>query len=156
MEKPSSQLLTMKEGVPVRSSSSPKRWRLTAERRTILREIYTIPSHFTAKELLFRMKRKRRKVSRATIYRTLHLFQQKGLIEKVELGGLNSRYECFSNRTHHDHLICVGCGKIIEFQSPVLEEHQAKVCQLHRFHSLSHTLQILGYCKSCRQKLNIP
>ena len=140
----------------MRNSSSPKRWRLTAERRSILREIHTIPSHFTAKELLSRMKKKRKEVSRATIYRTLELFQQEGLIEKVELGGLNSRYECISNRPHHDHLICIGCGKIIEFQSPELEENQTRVCQLNRFHSISHTLQLLGYCKSCRQKLKIP
>ena len=140
----------------MRNSSSPKQWRLTAERKIILREIHTIPSHFTAKELLSRIRRKRKKVSRATLYRALELFQQEGLIEKVELGGLDSRYECISNRPHHDHLICVACGKIIEFQSPVLEESQAKICQWHLFHPISHTLQILGYCKGCRQKLKIP
>lgn len=139
----------------MRNSSSPKRWRLTAERRIILREIHTIPSHFTAKELLSRMKRKRKKVSRATIYRTLELFQRKGLIEKVELGGLNSRYECTYNRPHHDHLICVSCGEIIEFQSPMVEKNQAEVCQSYSFHPLSHTLQVLGYCKNCRLKLKI-
>jgi len=140
----------------VRNSSAPKRWKLTAERRILLREIHTIPSHFTAQELISRMKRKRKKVSRATIYRTLELFQQEGLIEKVELGGENSRYECISHRPHHDHLICVNCGKVIEIQSPVLEEHKEKVCRSHHFLPRSHTLQILGYCRSCRQKLKIP
>jgi len=122
----------------------------------MLREIHTIPSHFTAKELLSRMKRKRKKVSRATIYRALELFLQEGLIEKVELGGGNSRYECISHRPHHDHLICVNCGKIIEVQSPVLEENKTKVCQSYHFLPISHTLQILGYCQSCRQKPKIP
>ncbi|TKJ34510.1 transcriptional repressor [bacterium (candidate division B38) B3_B38] len=140
----------------MRNSSAPKRWRLTAERRIMLREIHTIPSHFTAKELLSRMKRKRKKVSRATIYRALELFLQEGLIEKVELGGGNSRYECISHRPHHDHLICVNCGKIIEVQSPVLEENKTKVCQSYHFLPISHTLQILGYCQSCRQKPKIP
>ncbi len=102
------------------------------------------------------MKKKRKKVSRATIYRTLELFQQEGLIEQVELGGENSRYECISLRPHHDHLICVNCGTIIEVQSPVLEEHKAKVCRSHHFLPRSHTLQIHGYCQSCRQKLKIP
>lgn len=140
----------------MRNSSALKRWRLTAERRIMLREIHTIPSHFTAKELLSRMKRKRKKVSRATIYRALELFLQEGLIEKVELGGGNSRYECISHRPHHDHLICVNCGKIIEVQSPVLEENKTKVCQSYHFLPISHTLQILGYCQSCRQKPKIP
>ena len=147
--------MTIREKGPMLNSSSPKRWRLTAERRIILKEIHTMPSHFTAKELLSRMKSKKKKVSRATIFRALELFQKERLIEKVELGGESSRYELISNRPHHDHMICVGCGKIIEFQSSLLEENKAKVCQRHHFYPISHTLQMLGYCKNCRQKLKI-
>jgi len=126
--------------------------KLTNERVALVREIFSQHYHFEADELLFKMKEKRLKISRATIYRTLELLVKSGMVRRVHLGEDHYHYEYVSGDSHHDHLICTTCGTVIEFHDPVLEERQLEICGRKKFTPTFHNLQILGICDSCRRR----
>ena len=126
--------------------------KLTRERAALVREIFSTHYHFEADELLFKMKEKRLKISRATIYRTLELLVKSGMVRRVHLGEDHYHYEFVRGNSHHDHLICTTCGSVIEFNDPILEERQIEICQRKKFTPTFHNLQILGLCDSCRRK----
>ena len=123
--------------------------RLTAERRVILRGIHSCGGHFDADTLLDHFRRRGDQVSRATVYRTLGTLVELGLLRKIEMGDRQSLYEPAEGREHHEHLICVRCGEIIEFVEPEIERLQEEVCLRSRFTPLDHTLQIYGICHTC-------
>src|SRR5437867_6979992 len=100
----------------------------TAERAALVREIFATHYHFEADELLFKMKEKRVKISRATVYRTLELLVKSGMVRRVHLGEDHYHYEHVTGNSHHDHLICTTCGTVIEFNDPVLEARQREIC----------------------------
>jgi Fur family ferric uptake transcriptional regulator len=126
--------------------------KLTTERAALVREIFSTHYHFEADELLFKMKEKQLKISRATIYRTLELLVKSGMVRRVHLGEEHYHYEHVSGNSHHDHLVCTTCGAVIEFHDPVLEARQREICERKRFTPTFHNLQILGVCESCRKK----
>lgn len=123
--------------------------KLTPERRTVLREVFQHHGHLDADQLLVRLRTKEERVSRATIYRTLELLVDSGLIWKVSLGGSQSHYELAYGAKHHDHLICMSCGQVIEFVNERIEQLQEKVCRDHGFHPMRHNMQIFGHCSKC-------
>ncbi len=126
--------------------------KLTNERTALVREIFAIHYHFEADELLFKMKEKRVKISRATVYRTLELLVKSGMVRRVHLGEDHYHYEHVTGNSHHDHLICTTCGTVIEFNDPLLEARQHEICERKKFTPTFHNLQILGLCDSCRRK----
>src|ERR671927_658883 len=107
--------------------------KLTRERTALLREIFATHYHFEADELLFKMKGKSLKISRATVYRTLELLVKSGMVRRVHLGEDHYHYEHVGKDSHHDHLICTTCGGVIEFHDPILEARQKEVCERKRF-----------------------
>src|ERR687884_907763 len=123
--------------------------KLTRERAALLREIFATHYHFEADELLFKMKQKNVKISRATVYRTLELLVKSGLVRRVHLGEDHYHYEHVSGNSHHDHLVCTACGMVIEFHDPELEQRQREICARKRFTPTFHNLQILGVCDDC-------
>jgi Fur family ferric uptake transcriptional regulator len=125
--------------------------KLTGERSALVREIISTHYHFEADELLFKMKQKNVKISRATVYRTLELLVKSGMVRRVHLGEDHYHYEHVSGNSHHDHLICTTCGSVIEFHDPVLEARQLEICDRKRFTPTFHNLQILGVCDACRK-----
>jgi Fur family ferric uptake transcriptional regulator len=130
--------------------------KLTNERKSLVREIFATHYHFEADELLFKMKEKHVKISRATIYRTLELLVKSGMVRRVHLGEDHYHYEHITGNSHHDHLICTTCGSIIEFHDPVLETRQREICESKKFMPTFHNLQILGVCNACRRKGETP
>ena len=126
--------------------------KLTSERTALLREIFSTHYHFEADELLFKMKEKSVKISRATVYRTLELLVKSGLVRRVHLGEDHYHYEHVSGDSHHDHLVCTICGAVIEFHDEELERRQREICEKKKFTPTFHNLQILGVCDSCRRK----
>ncbi len=130
--------------------------KLTNERKALVREIFGIHYHFEADELLFKMKEKHVKISRATIYRTLELLVKSGMVRRVHLGEDHYHYEHVTGNSHHDHLICTTCGSVIEFHDPVLEARQREICEKKKFLPTFHNLQILGICDACRRKGELP
>src|SRR5205085_12150189 len=130
--------------------------KLTSERVALIREIFATHYHFEADELLFKMKQKSVKISRATVYRTLELLVKSGLVRRVHLGEDHYHYERVSGNSHHDHLICTACGTVIEFHDELLEQRQLEICERKKFTPTFHNLQILGICDSCRRKGEMP
>ena len=126
--------------------------KLTGERSALVREIFSTHYHFEADELLFRMKEKNVKISRATVYRTLELLVKSGLVRRVHLGEDHYHYEHVSGDSHHDHLVCTTCGGVIEFNDEPLEKRIAEICEKKKFRPTFHNLQLLGICDSCRRK----
>ena len=126
--------------------------KLTVQRKIILREIFRYHRHFEADEMLYRMREKRLKVSKATLYRTLALLVEAGLLRQEEFGERHSHYEHIFGHKHHDHLLCLRCGKIEEFRNDEIEQLQGRICKQHGFEPTSHKMEIHGYCKKCREK----
>ena len=126
-----------------------KKLKLTGERMEILATIFRKDTHFDAEELHAELKNLGRDISRATVYRTLDLLVQCGLVRKSSLGSSHANYEAAHENEHHDHLICLGCNKVFEFYRPDLETLQDAICQERHFKSLHHSLQIFGLCADC-------
>jgi Fur family ferric uptake transcriptional regulator len=98
------------------------------------------------------MREKGKKISRATVYRTLELLTDCGLVGRVRLNEEKYRYERLHKGEHHDHMICTSCGRIIEFVDPRIEKLQDAVCEKYGFVPTSHSHQIRGLCSSCQKK----
>lgn len=124
--------------------------RATRERREILAHAFEHFGHFYAGDLLASLRRHGYDVSRATVYRTLAHLVETGLLRRHDLGDRRTFYEPVFGREHHEHLVCVRCGAILEFVQEEIERLQDQVCREHRFRPLSHTLQIHGICVECR------
>ncbi len=128
------------------------KFRITPERFQVLDAVLSFDGHFDADDLFLQLKGSGSKVSRATVYNTLELLQDCGFVSKYRFGESHSRYEKTFGRPHHDHLICLECGEIIEFASEKLAKLQAEVCRENDFQAQSSSLQVFGICAKCRNK----
>ena len=138
--------------VLTRYLKSDGKQRLTAERYAILDAVLAIQGHFDAESLYYRLLANGVKVSKATVYNTLDILQDAGLVSKYRFSDKTSRYEKAFGRPHHHHLICLQCGEIIEFVNEKLETIQGDVCTEKNFNPQSSTLQIFGTCSKCKRK----
>ena len=126
--------------------------RITPERYAILDAVLEIQGHFDAESLYYRLKANGIKVSKATVYNTLDILKDCGLVSKYRFAENASRYEKAFGRPHHHHLICLQCGDIIEFVNEKFDKIQEDVCADKNFVAQSSTLQIFGTCSKCRKK----
>ncbi|MGE5347336.1 MAG: Fur family transcriptional regulator [Acidithiobacillales bacterium] len=124
----------------------------TRERTALFDEIFSTHRHFDAEDLVLRMRERGAKISRATVYRSLDLLFECGLVGRVRLNEEKYRYERLRKGEHHDHLICAACGKVIEFVDRAIERRQEAVCKAYDFLATSHSHQIRGLCASCRPR----
>ena len=124
--------------------------KLTHERDVILNEVFSIHQHFEADDLLVRFRGRGERLSRASIFRTLKLLVKCGLLNKIIIGENRSYYEHVFGHEHHDHLICLECGKVIEFSNSQIEDLQESVCSEYDFYPTDHSLKISGYCRGCQ------
>ncbi len=122
----------------------------TRQRDLIVSEFFKRHQHLTVEELLERVRKIDQGIGYATVYRTLRLLTECGLAFKREFGG-SARFE-HSTEHHHDHLICLDCGKIVEFENDRIEKLQAEVCQKNRFKLVNHKMELYGYCEKCHGK----
>jgi Fur family ferric uptake transcriptional regulator len=125
------------------------RLKMTRERRAILDKVLGLRGHFDVEQLLTLLHESGLAVSRATLYRTLPRLVEAGLVHKVEMAEGQARYEPMVGRHHHDHMVCLGCGTIVEFESRDIERLQDEVCHRKKFRMTDHTHQIRGYCERC-------
>lgn len=120
-----------------------------SEQREVILDVFLkAKGHVSVDDLLGLVQKKHPEISRATIYRTLRVFQEAGLASELELQG-RSRFEADWNREHHDHMICEDCGEIFEFVSPDIERLQEEVASRIGFTIRGHRHHILGQCASC-------
>ncbi len=132
---------------------SKKKLKKTDQRFLILEEIFSRHDHFQIKEILSAFRKKKISVSRATLYRTLQHLVASGMVRSIEGDKGQSLYEHCYGHPHHDHLLCVKCGNIFEFQSSTLEEIQERICREKGFQPLRHSHQIQGVCASCQNQM---
>jgi Fur family transcriptional regulator, ferric uptake regulator len=128
------------------------RLRMTPERRAVLETILDREGHFDAEELLQFTRRRNKRVSRATLYRTLEHLRLAGLVKMHRFGSGHALFEHVYGRKHHDHMVCNNCGTVIEFVNEEIERLQNEVCREHRFHATSHVMQIFGLCDTCQSQ----
>ena len=126
----------------------------TPARLSMFEEIYSSSDHFDADEIYFRMRRDKKRVSRATVYRTLDILVDNGFVAKVNVGQNQVLFENTLAQKHHEHLVCTQCGKIIEFSDSSIEGQQEKVCKEFGFLPTKHNLIIFGLCNDCQTRKN--
>ncbi|MGD8375013.1 MAG: transcriptional repressor [Acidobacteriota bacterium] len=125
------------------------RLKITAERLAIARAVAGREGHFDVDSLLQDLRERKVRASRATIYRTLAHLLEAGLVHRVTASGGVPLYESMAGRGHHHHMVCLGCGALLEFSDGPLEELQRTVCERNGFRMTDHTLRIEGYCRRC-------
>ncbi len=124
--------------------------KVTEQRRLLLHFLVYWNQHIDADDLYLRLKNKDQSISRGTVYRTLDLLVQCGLVRKSSFGQDHANYEIVHQNEHHDHLICIECKKVIEFYRADLEKLQDSICHHYKFIPMHHSHQIFGICVDCR------
>mgnify|MGYP006287565535 CR=1 FL=1 len=125
----------------------------TLERKDIVEAIIGLDKHFDAEQIYQQLRKQASDVSLATIYRTIPILIDSGLISETLHCRDKVVYEKVFHRGHHDHMICIRCGKIIEFYNEDIEKLQNEICKKYHFLPVEHRLGIKGYCKECQKEI---
>lgn len=126
--------------------------KLTPQRRAILESLFKATDHLDLDGVYEAVKPERTGVGRATVFRTLKLLEHYGLVDRVEAANGVARFELKHDRPHHDHMVCIECGGIFEFQSPRMEMLQDAAVRQAGFTALWHRHEIFGRCRPCTAK----
>ncbi len=124
--------------------------KFTRQRRTIARVFFERPGHVSLNQILDRARRAHPGIGYATVYRTMRLMADAGIVSEHRFGEAETQYEPNLDGDHHDHLICVECGKIVEFEDAVVEAQQELVAAKYGFQIVSHRHEIYGRCDTCQ------
>jgi Fur family ferric uptake transcriptional regulator len=123
--------------------------RVTSQRALIMEIIQEGKGHLDADEIYRRARAKQPRLSLSTVYRTLRALKEPGLIEELHLDDTHHHYEMKSAEKHH-HLVCLGCGKVIEFQYPLARYVKRSIPEAKDFEIVDSELRMVGYCSQCR------
>ncbi len=124
----------------------------TKQREEILDIFLNSSGHKSLSQIYAQVAKTNPKIGYITVYRTLKLLARLGLATQRKFADGETRYEPSSEGTHHDHLICLDCGKIIEFEDRALEALQNGIARRHRFRISHHRMELYGRCKECNRK----
>lgn len=132
-------------------------YKLTPQRQTVLRAFWqNTDRHLSAEDVYQLVKDQDPDIGLATVYRTLDIFAEIGILQKNDFGDGRGRYE-FSPRGehhHHHHLICMECGDVSEFDGDLLESLEKVIAERSGFKVLDHDLKFYGYCQDCQNHFN--
>ena len=124
---------------------------VTAQRELIWDILQETVMHIDAKELYRRAVERDPRISVSTVYRSLRLFKEMGLIDERQLGQVRCYYEVKRQDEHH-HLVCQGCGRVIEFESLLIQRLMMEVQRKNRFQVTGAKLYLEGYCEECEKE----
>jgi Fur family ferric uptake transcriptional regulator len=124
--------------------------RITGPRMRVAEVFFSMEGHPGVEQLAAEVRRRHKGIGYATVYRTMKLLVESGLVAAREFGEGFARYEVQEPAEHHDHLICTSCGRILEFEDPGIEDLQERVTRAHGFVMQRHRLEIYGLCPTCR------
>jgi Fur family ferric uptake transcriptional regulator len=122
----------------------------TAQRDDIAKVFFAANRHISVEELYNLVKQVNPHIGYATVYRTMKLLTECGLVLESHFRNGEARYESAEGH-HHDHLICEGCGKIVEFEEPRIEGLQAEVARNLGFEFTGHKMELYGRCAQCQK-----
>jgi Fur family ferric uptake transcriptional regulator len=122
----------------------------TKQREAILDAFLEASGHITSDDLYQRIREKHPNIGFTTVYRTMKLLCEAGLANERHFDDGVTRYEI--QHEHHDHLVCVRCGKIIEFECSMIESTQDQIAERYGFRLLRHRHELYGHCPDCRGK----
>lgn len=127
--------------------------KFTKQREFLLRSLYNSSEHFTPENLYLRIKDKdpNLNIGVATVYRTLNLLEEAGMVTSISFGVQGKKFE-LATKPHHDHMICKSCGQIIEFEDATIEKRQAAIAKEYNFELTGHLMQLYGLCLKCNKK----
>ena len=129
-----------------------KKLRITAQRQAIIDTVFSTEEHFTAEQLLAWARDRDQSVSRATVYRTLPLLTESGLVREMDFGKDYKFYDPnYADHPHHSHIICNDCEKIVEFESEKIEKIESEISQKLGFSVKAQRLQITGTCEQMKK-----
>ena len=129
-----------------------KNLRLTTQRQAIIDTVFSTEEHFTAEQLLEWSREKDRSVSRATVYRTLPLLTESGLVREMDFGKDYKFYDPnYADHPNHSHIICQDCEKIVEFESEKIEKIESEISHRLGFEVKTQRLQITGTCEELKR-----
>ena len=140
-----------------------KNLRITSQREVIIDTVFSTDKHFTAEQLLEWSRAKDRSVSRATVYRTLPLLTESGLVREMDFGKDYKFYDPnYADHPNHNHIICQDCAKIVEFESDKIEKIEQEITSKLGFSIKAQRLQITAECDTlkrvgaCKNKCESP
>ena len=125
--------------------------RSTEQRRLIIDTFFEQDEHITIDSLLKQVRAVDGRVGYATVYRTMKLLSESGVVQEHKFGDGFTRYELSDEDAHHDHLVCLECSKIIEFEEPQIEALQEKIARRYGFLVRAHKHEMYGVCADCQK-----
>lgn len=130
---------------------------VTRQRDLIAQIVFLSDDHPSVDGIIRRLRDAGEAVGTATVYRTLEVLVESGLVRAHDFGEGFKRYEPMSAQAHHEHLICERCGNVVEFQNERLERMLPIIADEHAFQHLRHRVEIYGVCRDClRRELVVP
>ena len=133
------------------SSIRQRGYRITPQRRAVLRAIASSQGHLTPAELHQLARQERPDIGLVTVYRTLEMLAEAGLICEMHSGGSCRSYLLRRPAEHHHHLICSVCGQVVDFTDCDLSDLEHRLCQDTGFEMEGHLLEFLGRCPQCQK-----
>ena len=128
--------------------------KFTGPRQKLLDVVLDMHEHFEAEQVVYALKERGLNVGKATVYRTLPLLVDCGILKKVRFDVKQAHYEHAFGEDPHDHMLCRRCGRIVEFASDEVVELRKRIARQHHFHVVSHHFQLYGLCWEC--SINCP
>src|SRR2546423_2321234 len=129
-----------------------KHLRITSQRQIIIDTVFNTEEHFTAEQLLGWARERDKSVSRATVYRTLPLLTESGLVREMDFGKDYKFYDPnYAEHPHHSHIICGDCSRIVEFESEKIEQLENEITQKLGFSVKAQRLNITGACEQMKK-----
>lgn len=125
---------------------------VTQQREAVAGAVFFADAHLCVGDIERVLRERRLDVGKATVYRTLGLLATAGLVQEHDFGEGFKRYEPLVAQSHHEHLICLSCGKVVEFSSERLERMKALIADEHGFRHHHHRLEIYGFCSDCQRR----